>query len=145
MADITGSVVIGSQFGEQDASSTVLGKFDFSAALATVDTYTIPNFFPRGKKLFIESFEAYGDVFDTNETKTLAISVGNSDDPDGLLTSTVLNYTQKGVVICGDGAFVGGDALVDNTDLTLTVTANPATGATSGTLYFRVVARDRNK
>jgi hypothetical protein len=143
MADITGSVVISDEFGVQGMERRVLGKFDFAAALVDTDTYTIANLFPNDLTYKVKSFKLWGTVMDTNESPTLAVSVGNSDDADGYLAATVMDGIQDNAVIGGTGDFIGADEGVQNTDLTMTVTADPATGATSGTWYFEIVAEPK--
>jgi len=143
MADITGAVVINDEFGVQGMERRVLGSFTFSAALVTTDTYTIANLFPVDLTYKVKSFKLWGTIMDTNATPTLAVSVGNSDDADGYLAATVIDGIQDNAVIGGTGAFIGDDTGVKNKDLTMTVTADPATGATSGTWFFEVVAEPK--
>ena len=141
----TGTVTYTSrpQLGEQ---RWVRGVITLDAAFATTNTYTIANLFPSGgcKVLALRhaSIEA-----DTHATPTLVYEIGNSDDANGFKTSFtsaigLQNSLASQAVAIGDGALIG--TAITNRDLTLTVTADPATGATSGDLIFEVLIEGNN-
>lgn len=137
----TGTVTTQGRTGEIDTEFTAVAEYDLNGtALVTTDTYTISNFLPAGKKQCLY-FQVWTSAeLDTNATPTLDIAVGNTGDADGFLTDTV-NAFEKGFVFGGDGALVGEASSFTDTDLTLTVNTNPATGATAGIIHFKGVFR----
>jgi len=139
MAAITGSLVYKPQLGLVGSTEVVRAKFTFAAALATTDTYDITGLFPYPVQ--IKGVKLFGDVMDTNATKTLAVSVGNSDDADGFLEDIVLGQTVQ-TSISGTGALIG--TIIDNKDIAMVVSANPATAATSGTFILEFVVQRVN-
>lgn len=102
------------------------------AALSTSNTYTIADLFP--KPVLIHGVTISGTAMDTNTAPQLAITVGNSDDADGFLKSVVISQKNPYNVFGADGALI--NTVISNPDVTMTVAANPATGASSGTWYF---------
>lgn len=131
MAAITGTAVDG-KLGLVGARRPVKGVFTFAAALSTGDTYTITDLFPY--PVIVHGVKVVGTVMDTHATPTLAITVGNSDDADGFLKNIVIKQTTQTNIEGFDGALIG--TVISNKDVTLTVSANPGTGATSGTWYL---------
>lgn len=140
MAAKTGSVLVAGKTGELGQQYDAVGYIDLDAALATTNTYTIANLFPKGKYKVV-GFDFWSPELDTNASPTLTFSVGNSDDPDGYLKTingglpaqapangSQLNYKGNGDLI--------GTTPTPNRDVTLTVVADPATGVTSGRLFF---------
>ena len=145
MAAKTGSVLLTSrpQLGEQRMVSAYI---DLDAALATTNTYTISNVFPDGgcKVVSMSHSSVRGD---TNATPTLTYTIGNSDDADGYKTTWtsaigLQNSLASQAICAGDGALIGTD--ITNRDVILTVTANPATGETSGRLRFEFIIQGIN-
>lgn len=141
MAAKTGTVVVAGKRGEVGQQYTARGKIALDAALATTNTYTISNLLPKGGAKVI-AFRFYGVEVDTNATPTCTVSIGNSDDPDGFLKTKggavgLQNSLAGQLTYFGDGDLIG--TTVTNRDLTMTVVANPATGATSGDLFYELV------
>lgn len=140
MTAITGTLVETPNLGKVGRREPVLAKFTFAAALVNTDTYTISDVFPYPVK--VHSVRVVGTIMDTNATPTLGISVGNSDDPDGFLKAIVINQTGQTNIVGVDGALI--KTGISNKDVTMTVTADPATGATSGTWYLEFDAEVLN-
>ena len=140
MAAITGTLVESPNLGLPGRREPVLAKFTFAAALATTDTYSISDLFPKPVK--IHSVRVIGDIMDTNATPTLDIAIGNSDDADGFLKDIVITQTGQTNIVGFDGALI--KSVISNPDITMTVNADPATGATSGTWYLEFDAERVN-
>lgn len=140
MAAKTGSVVRAGLSGGLGIPRYVIGKLTLDAALATSNTYAIDSFFPAGNKKAI-SFEIIPEVeLDTNATPTLSLAAGpgtgtTASDDDGFYDAVVAAY-EGGNTFQNPGALIENGTTFSGEDLVLTVVANPATGATSGDIFF---------
>lgn len=146
MTAYTGSWLVAPRLGRQDTSVTILGSVAWSgAALASGDTLTIADLSKLGDSLIVEDFEVFGTLPDTNATQTFGLKIGPSgddSDDDGLLVATVINQRAQ-LFLKGNGAFIGSGTIDGANNLVATVTANCATGVTSGTMYFKLQVRSR--
>lgn len=146
MTAYTGSVVRSTMFGRNEQIEA-LGKVAWSgAALSTSDTLTIPGILPEGVKLGDIYVEVFGSIIDSHATQAGAIKVGTASDDDAFVPAIVLKGpTQTFVVGTGDAINTAGATITDVRDIVITPSTNPTTGATSGTLYVRLLARIQMK
>jgi hypothetical protein len=141
MTAYTGSVVRSTKFGRQTQLEALV-KVSWSANLAAADTLTIADVIPEGQKLGDYDFELFGTVGDSNATPTLAVKVGTETDDDAFIPATVIKQTTQ-TFLKGTGAAINtaGASTTDDRDIVITVTANAATGVSSGTWYGLLLAR----
>lgn len=136
MASYDGTITISGKAGEIGTQSKARGEFALPGALADTDTITWSNLLPKGGAKVID-VQVFGVEVDTNATPTLTYTVGDGTDADGYITTKTGAAGASGQHFAkGDGALVDTD--VTGRDVVLTVTADPATGATSGTLFVEV-------
>jgi hypothetical protein len=142
MTAYTGSVIRSTKFG-RNQQLEVLAKVAWAdAALASGDTLTIADAFPEGVKLGDVYFEMFGTIPDTHATQTSGIKIGTETDDDAFVPATVISQRMQWFLVGTGAAINTADAVItDQRDIVATMTANAATGVTSGTLYFRVIAR----
>jgi hypothetical protein len=144
MTAFTGSWLTKPRLGRQDTTELAIGKVSWSGgALASGDTLTIAGLIPFGENAIIDSVTLFGTIPDTNATQTTGFKIGVTGDDDVFLAATVINQRAQ-LNLKGTGASIGGAALEGLLDLIITVTANAATGVTSGDLWVEVLYRQRN-
>lgn len=140
MAAYTGSVIVANQIGRFDEAVTIVGKAAWTSTITNADTFTISNFFPRGKKLEIIDVTIYGTVPDTNATPTTSLKAGVTGDDDAFLAATV--STAKGqLLLKGTGASIG-ETITGATDVIITTGGTVATGAASGAFFISVTVKE---
>lgn len=143
MTAYTGTVLATTGFGRQDERASVICSVAWTSALSTSDTLTISNAFPPGVKLLIEEVTLFGTQPDTNASQTFGFKLGTENDDDAFQAAVVIDNPNGQLVHhCVTGI---GTTIDDDEDIVLTPSANPATGATSGTFYIKVIARPQMK
>lgn len=140
MTAYTGSILQSSKFGRQTQIS-VLAKVAWTSALTTSDTLTIAKVFPEGVRIGDLHVEVFGSVIDSNATQAAAIKVGTENDDDAFVPAIVVKGATQTVVFGTGDAITGATPYTEDRNIVITPTVNPTTGATTGTLYVRVVGR----
>lgn len=106
-------------------------EFNLTAALAAGDVITALRLHPRFR---VTGGVLKSDDLDTGATPTLTLNVGDADDPDRYFAAATVG--QAGGVTDAMAA-TGVDYLTTRyTDVTITVAAGPATGATTGKIVL---------
>lgn len=143
MTAYTGSWLVAPRLGRPDTTQVVLAKISWSgAALASGDTLTVADLTKLGETIIAEDVELFGTLPDTNATQTSGFKVGVTGDDDAFLAAIVIN--QRGqLFLKGTGASVGVGTIGESKDLIVTVTANAATGVTSGDVFVKLTIRSR--
>lgn len=143
MTAYTGSWLVKPRLGRQDETVLAVGKISWSgAALASGDTLTIADFLKTGESAIVESVRIFGTIPDSHATQTSGFKAGVTGDDDAFLAATVINQRTQ-LHLIGTGASIGGTALSGAVDFIITLTANAATGVTSGDIFVEVQLRAR--
>ncbi len=154
MATLIGTVSVAGRMGDLNKLIYVRGVYALAAAFSTADTIEFDFFGStelNGYNFIPVSGRYFGVRTETNATPVGQFSIGDSADPDGLLTAksgftTVTNSQPIQQAYEFDGALIANGTALTGTKVIITPTVNPTTGTTSGNIivegWFKAVAKN---
>lgn len=138
----TGTVSVKGKAGGNGEQRQAQGYYDLTGAIIINDTITLSGIIPQGGA-WVRDVELIAPELDTSASPAGTVIVGNSDDDDGFIkargvAATLDNSLAEDILIkSSDGALI--NTFVTNPDIVIKFPAAPATSATTGTIYLKVL------